>query len=85
MNLDDQNRFIEFAHIRRCDKCCGNCKHFKRDYEASGCAHPKQADFDTLTFELLMKVPDTTPESYGAYGGTDVDEGFVCDLWEAIK
>lgn len=83
MNYDDQNRFIEFAHVRRCDKCCGNCKHFERDYEMAGCAHLKQADFDTLTFAQRMKDPSLTPGFYGAYGGTEVDEGFICDLWES--
>ena len=45
----------------------------ERNYEESGCAHPKQREFDSNAGEY---------ETYGAYGGTDVNEGFVCDLWE---
>lgn len=83
MYTEDENKFFAFAHVRRCDKCCGNCKYFERSYEEAGCAHPKQAEFDS--WEQLMRKEDPyhVPESYGAYGGAGVDEGFICDLWEA--
>ena len=82
MNLDDEEKFRKAYNVRRVEKCCGNCKHFDRCCEDSGCRHPKQSEFDS--FEKMMREsdPEYPPETYGAYGGTEVDEGNVCDLWE---
>lgn len=71
MNLDDEEKFRKAFNVRRCEKCCGNCKHFVREYEDARCDHPKQQEFDSFV------------HFYGACGGSDVDEGNVCDLWEA--
>lgn len=73
MSRDDEN-FITAFHVRRCDTCCGNCRHFDRQYEDSGCAHPRQREFD--------KTPSSETPIYDAYRGILVDEGYVCDLWE---
>ena len=62
-------------------KCCGTCRYFDRHFEDSGCANPKQAEFDHLE-QLAKKRPDYSPETYGAYGGISVHEGCLCDLWE---
>lgn len=81
MTYQDEERYRKTFNIRRCEKCCGNCKHFERDYECAGCAHPKQRIFNSF----LKAMQDSDPEyseTYGAYGGIDVDEGNVCDLWE---
>jgi len=45
----DDERFMAAFHVRRCERCCGNCRHFDRDYELTGCAHPRQREFDTYT------------------------------------
>ena len=73
MTIRDEERFKAFANVRQVELCCGTCRHFERNWEQSGCAHPKQRDFDSFAGEY---------ENYGAYGGTEIDEGFVCDLWE---
>jgi hypothetical protein len=31
---------------------------------------------------MAKTIPGHIPEDYGAYGGIEVDEGMVCDLWE---
>jgi hypothetical protein len=72
---EDKTKFMAAFHVRRCEKCCGNCRYFERDYEESGCANPRQREFDTYT-------PQGEEGSYGAYGGIFVDDGNVCDLWE---
>jgi hypothetical protein len=82
MNLGDEEKFRKAYNVRRVEQCCGNCKHFERNYEDAGCAHPKQAEFDSF----LKAMRECDPEysvTYGAYDGTNVDEGNVCDLWEA--
>lgn len=81
MNLDDEEKFRKAFNVRRSEKCCGNCKHFEREYECAGCAHPKQAEFDSFTKMMQESDPEYL-ETYGAYGGIEVDEGNVCDLWE---
>lgn len=73
MSNVDEERFRAFANVRQVERCCGTCRHFERDWEESGCKHPKQRDFDSQPSEY---------DFYGAYGGTEVDEGCVCDLWE---
>lgn len=82
MNLGDEEKFRKAFNVRRCEKCCGNCKHFERDCEEAGCVHPKQAEFDSFLKEMRKIYPEC-PALYDAYNGTDVDEGNVCDLWEA--
>lgn len=79
MNLEDEEKFRKAYNVRRHEKCCGNCKYFKRDYDGADCAHPKQAEFNPY----LKMLQEAYPESLAAYGGIDVDEGNVCDLWEA--
>ena len=81
MNLNDALAFAAAVNLRRVERCCGTCRHFERDYECAGCANPKQAEFDTVEQEAKT-IPDHIPEDYGAYGGTETDEGKVCDLWE---
>lgn len=81
MNLEDEEKFSKAFNVRRCEKCCGNCKHFERDFEEAGCDHPKQAEFDSFLKALREQNPDVS-RFYGAYGGIRVDEGNVCDLWE---
>jgi hypothetical protein len=81
MNSNDEEKFRKAFNVRRCEKCCGNCKHFEREYEEHGCAHPKQAEFD-LFLKAMLESDLEYREAYGAYSGTDVDEGNVCDLWE---
>lgn len=77
MKMADEDNFRKAYNVRRCEKCCGNCKHFERDWDFAGCSHPKQAEFDTL-----HTPEEINSSTYGAYGGTEVDEGNVCDLWE---
>jgi hypothetical protein len=81
MNLEDEEKFRKAFNVRRCEKCCGNCKHFERDYEYAGCDHPKQVEFDSFV-NAMWECDPKYFHYYGAYGGTDVDEGNVCDLWE---
>lgn len=81
MRLDDWYSFREAFNVRRCEKCCGNCKHFEREWEDSGCNHPKLEDFDSDLKEIRKINPEFT-ETYGAYSGASVDEGNICDLWE---
>lgn len=73
----DHKAFEAAYHVMRCEKCCGNCRHFRREYEDSACEHPKCKDYPAYPGEF----DDTEP---GLYSGGDycVDEGFVCDLWE---
>ncbi len=68
-----EEKYRETFHVRQCDRCCGTCRHFERDYEESGCRHQKQREFDPEADEY---------EQYGAYGGLSVNEGCICDLWE---
>lgn len=82
MNLYDEEKFRKAYNVRRCEKCCGNCKHFEREYEEHGCAHPKQAEFDSF-LKAMRECDPEYPKTYDAYGGTVVDEGNVCDLWKA--
>lgn len=80
----DEEEFRRAFNVRRVERCCGTCRHFDRQYEDSGCAHPRQAEFDG--FARLMRESDPDyEEHYGAYGGVSVNEGFVCDLWEGRK
>jgi hypothetical protein len=81
MNMADEENFRKAYNVRRCEKCCGTCKHFVRDYECAGCAHPKQAEFDSFT-KMMQESDPEYYEQYGAYSGAEVDEGNVCDLWE---
>ena len=81
MNLDDEQAFAAAVNLRRVERCCGTCRHFERNYECAGCANPKQAEFDTIE-QMAKNIPGHIPEDYGAYGGTETDEGKVCDLWE---
>lgn len=81
LTSQEEKSFFAAFHVRRVDKCCGNCRHFDRQYEDSGCGNPKQVEFDSLE-QKAIKTPDHIPETYGAYGGILVDEGYVCDLWE---
>jgi hypothetical protein len=48
------------------------------DMIASG---EKREEFDSFTKEIQESDPEYN-KTYGAYGGIDVDEGNVCDLWE---
>jgi hypothetical protein len=82
MNLGDEEKFRKAFNVRRVEKCCGNCKHFERDYEDAGCDHPKQAEFDSF-YKAMRETDPEYKYFYGAYGGTEVDESNVCDLWEA--
>ena len=72
-----RDQFAADVHIRRCDRCCGNCKHFSREWEDSACTHPKQAEYPSWPEEFEDESPH-----FSAYTGTLVDEGMVCDLWE---
>ena len=81
MNQGDEEKFRKAYNVRRCEKCCGNCKHFDRAYEDAGCAHPNQAEFDSI-LKVMREYDPEHSETYGAYGGTNVDEGYMCDLWE---
>ena len=81
MIFEDQEAFKKTFNVRRVPKCCGTCRHFDRDYEESGCGHPRQAEFDSFAKAMKAEDPDY-PETYGAYGGIYIDEGFVCELWE---
>lgn len=83
MTYQDQDKFREAFNVRRCEKCCGNCKHFERIDDCSGCKHPKQSEFDSVYKMKRESDPEYPPETYGAIGGTYVDEGEVCNLWEA--
>lgn len=78
----DDESFCAAFHVRRVDKCCGNCRHFDRQYEDAGCGNPKQVEFDGYYREKLSRDADASVPRYGAYGGVCVDEGYVCDLWE---
>ena len=71
--IQDEEKYRETFHVRRVERCCGTCRHFERDYEDSGCAHPKQREFDPYGYEY---------KHYGAFSGITVDEGCICDLWE---
>ena len=71
--IQDEDGYRATFHVRQCDRCCGNCKHFERYYEEAGCDHPRQREFDGDAEEHTL---------YGAYGGISVNEGNVCDLWE---
>lgn len=82
MYLTDEDKFRKAFNVRQCEKCCGNCKHFDRDYECTGCAHPKQSEFDSFTKEM-QKSDQEYHNEYGAYGGIIINEGNVCDLWES--
>ena len=82
---DDEVAFRKAFNVRCVEKCCGTCKHFERKYEDCGCAHPRQAEFDSWEKEQSRLDPTHTPETYGAYGGINVDEGCVCDLWEEVR
>jgi hypothetical protein len=82
MNLGDEEKFRKAYNVRRVEKCCGNCKHFARDYEQGGCIHPKQAEFDSFV-KLMRESESEYPGLYSPFDGTDVDEGYVCDIWEA--
>lgn len=81
MYITDEEKFRKAFNVRRCEKCCGNCKHFDREYECVGCAHPKQAEFDSFT-KKMQESDSEYSTTYGAYGGIYIDEGNICDLWE---
>lgn len=81
MFLSEKMKFRQAYNVRRCEKCCGNCKYFDRDYEDSGCAHPKQSEFDSFA-KMVQESDPEYREPYGIAGGIRVDEGNVCDLWE---
>ena len=77
----DFGAFRKAFNVRAVERCCGTCRHFDRNFEDSGCANPKQAEFDPEE-QKARKTPDYVPEPYGAYRGICVNEGDVCDLWE---
>lgn len=79
----DSGAFRKAFNVRNVERCCGTCRHFDRRFEDSGCANPKQAEFDPEEQEA-RKDPDYVPERYGALNGIIVDEGCICDLWEKI-
>lgn len=81
LTSQEEKSFFAAFHVRRVDKCCGNCRHFDRQYEDSGCGNPKQVEFDSYSSEARKYDEDYQPH-YGVYGGVCVDEGYVCDLWE---
>ena len=82
MTTEEIARYTAFHHVRQCEKCCGNCRWFDRQYEDSGCLQPAQREFDLYEISHA-EDPWYLPESYGAYEpGIMVNEGFVCDLWE---
>lgn len=83
MTFEEMEAFRAAFNVRSVERCCGTCRHFERDYEEAGCGNPRQVEFDSTEQELLRTIPDHIPETYGAYGGIEVDEGQVCDLWEA--
>lgn len=83
LNSVEERQYSLKYNVRRCAKCCGNCKHFQRAYSESGCKHPNQIEFDS--YEKYRKETlgkDYDGEDYGAYTGITVDEGHVCDLHE---
>ena len=84
MMHDDEESFRKAFNVRRIERCCGTCKHFDRQYEDSGCGHPRQLEFDSFAKSMSKDDPEYT-ETYGAYGGIFVDEGDVCDLWEKYE
>jgi hypothetical protein len=65
MNPEDMEKFRKAFNVRRCEKCCGNCKHFERNYEDAGCDHPKQAEFDSF----LKAMRESNPEYPFAFYG----------------
>ena len=80
MTREDERKYCEAFHVKRVDRSCGTCKHFERKYSDCGCTNMTQAGYDSDYWE--SEDLDERTE-YGAYGfGVDVDEGFVCDLWE---
>lgn len=81
---DDEEAFRRAFNVRRIEKSCGTCRHFDRQYEDSGCGHPRQSEFDSFAKPMRHVDPEYT-ETYGAYGGILVDEGNVCDLWELYE
>jgi hypothetical protein len=81
MTFEEEKAFRAAFNVRPVERCCGTCRHFERNYECAGCANPKQAEFDTVE-QMAKTIPGHIPEDYGAYGGIEVDEGMVCDLWE---
>ena len=81
MTASEEQAYCEKYNVRRIERCCGNCKYFDRQYESVGCKNQKQADFDS--YEQLCRRNGEEPNQYGAYAfGVDIDEGFVCDLWQ---
>lgn len=82
MTRQEEDAFRAAFNVRRVEKCYGTCRHFEREYEDCGCGHPRQAEFDSWVKE--RKDDPNYAETYGAYGGILVDEGYVCDLWERI-
>ena len=78
----ERDAYCEKFHVKRVERSCGTCKFFERSYEESGCHQPRQADFDEIEQERRRAGCEFL-EDYGPYSsGVEVDEGFVCDLWE---
>ena len=66
-------------NVRRCERCCGNCRYFCREWEDHACAHPRLREYPDYPGEF----DDDYNNRLSAYNGDyNVDEGFVCDLWE---
>lgn len=78
----EREAYCEKFHVKRIERSCGTCKHFERSYEESGCHNQKQAEFDEQEQENRRNACAIV-EDYGPYSsGVQVDEGYVCDLWE---
>lgn len=73
----DIKAFKRRYNFKRVERCCGNCKHFEREYEDHACTNPHVKDFADWEGEF------DGIERLDAYAGMlDADEGCVCDLWE---
>lgn len=83
MTENEIAHYNKHFHVRRVSsKCCGNCKHFERHDYVSGCLNETQRDFDVQDYGR-REDPWYLPKDYGAWGdGINVDESYVCDLWE---
>jgi hypothetical protein len=68
MEITSISDFEKEFHLRFAEKCCGNCKYGKCEYDGDAtCSHPKRND---------------TNEDGVPYLKRNVMQMSVCDLWE---